>query len=392
VIPVLRPATPDDLSDAIADAARSGTRLAITGGGSKAEIGKPCHAVRLDMRSFAGIVDYGPPELVLTVGAGTPLSEVESLLAAHGQMLAFEPLDHGPLFGQPAGAATIGGVIAARVAGSGRLTKGGARDHLLRFEAVSGTGERFVGGAKVVKNVTGYDLPKLMAGSWGRLAAMTQLTLKVLPRPRASATMVIYGSSIPRAHAAMTRAMSSHAEVSAAAHIPAADGTEQSMTALCVQGFEPSVAARCALLLDVLRDHGSLHELPAAEATTFWQSVREVTPLADSKTLWRIDVPPSAGPGLVEAFEPLGARWLFDWAGGLIWLAFDGNAGLVRPAAEQAGGHAMLVRAPAAMRAVVPAHHPRVPAVAALEFRVRRAFDPHGIFETGRFLDQSNAD
>lgn len=388
---VLRPATPDDLSDAIIDAARNGTRLDITGGGSKAEIGKPCDAVRLDMRSFAGIVDYDPPELVLTVGAGTSLSEVESLLAAHGQMLAFEPLDHGPLFGQPAGAATIGGVIAARVAGSGRLTKGGARDHLLRFEAVSGTGERFIGGAKVVKNVTGYDLPKLMAGSWGRLAAMTQLTLKVLPRPRASATMVIYGLSIPRSRAAMARAMSSHAEVSAAAHIPAR-GTERSITALCVQGFEPSVAARCALLLDVLRDHGTLHELAVAEATSFWQSIREVTPLADSKTLWRIDVPPSAGPGLVEIFEPLGARWLFDWAGGLIWMTFDGNAELVRSATEQAGGHAMLVRAPAEMRTVVPAHHPRVPAVAALEFRVRRAFDPHGIFETGRFLDHSNAD
>ncbi|GFE83435.1 2-hydroxy-acid oxidase [Steroidobacter agaridevorans] len=389
---VLTPTTSDDLSDAIADAARSGTRLAIAGGGSKTEIGKPSNAVRLDMRGFAGIIDYDPPELVLTVGAGTPLSEVESLVAAHGQMLAFEPWDHGPLFGKPAGAATIGGVVAARVAGSGRLTRGGARDHLLRFEAISGKGERFVGGAKVVKNVTGYDLPKLMAGSWGRLAAMTQLTLKVLPRPRASATMVIYGLSPVRAHAAMARAMSSHAEVSAAAHIPKVSGAERSTTALCIQGFEPSVAARCALLIDVLRDHGTLHTLPAAEAESFWRAVREVTPLASSKTLWRIDVAPSTGPAIVDAFESLGARWLFDWAGGLIWLAFDGDAGRVRPAAERAGGHAMLVRAPEAMRTVVPAHHPRVPAVAALEFRVRRAFDPHGIFETGRFLDESNAD
>jgi len=391
---VLAPTTPDDLCAVISDAARSGMRLTISGGGSKSDIGKPCDVTRLDMRGFAGVIDYDPAELVLTVGAGTPLAEVESLLAERRQMLAFEPWDHGPLFGKLAGATTIGGVIAAGVAGPGRLAKGGARDHLLRFEAVSGRGERFVGGAKVVKNVTGYDVPKLMAGSWGRLAAMTQVTLKVLPSPRASATMVIEGLSSVQAHAAMTQAMGSHAEVSAAAHVPAALGAEErSMTALRIEGFEPSVAARCTLLLDVLRDHGgTLYKLAAMQAKSFWRSVREVAPLMDSATLWRICVPPSGGCAVVAALEPLGARWLFDWAGGLVWLAFDGEAEHIRRIAERAGGHAMLIRAPAATRAVVPAHHPPSFPVAALEARVRRAFDPQGIFETGRFLDPINAD
>ena len=387
----LAPVTVPELCDAVAQAAAARTPLEIRGGGSKASIGADCNVCVLDMRGFDGVVDYDPPELVLTVRAGTRLAEVQALVAGHQQMLAFEPWDHGPLFGQAAGAATIGGVVAAGVAGPRRLSAGGARDHLLGFKAVSGRGEAFVGGSKVVKNVTGYDLPKLMAGSWGRLAAITEITLKVLPLPRCRATMVLDGLDERAAHAAMAQGVGSHAEVAAAAHLPAAVNDGRAMTLLLVQGFEPSVAARCALLPALLCDHGTLRAMDPVEADGLWDKVRTVSPLDDRQPLWRVVVPPSGSHVVVGALQPLGARWLFDWAGGLVWLSFDGDAAIVRAAAEQAGGHAMLVRAPAEWRAKVPAQHPRAAGVAKLEARIRRGFDPGGVFETGRFLDSIDA-
>ncbi len=389
---ILRPATAGDIIDAIADAARTGRKLEIRGGGSKADIGKSGRdAAILDMSGFAGVIDYDPPELVLTVGAGAKLADVEALVAGENQMLAFEPFDHGPIFGRAAGDATIGGVVAASVSGSRRLAMGAARDHLLGFEAVSGRGERFVGGAKVVKNVTGYDLPKVMAGSWGRLAACTQLTLKVLPRGRTQATEAIRGLPAVEAQAAMAQAMRSPAEVSAAAHLPAELNGGISLTAFRMQGFEPSIVARCGMLHELLRPSGRVERLEAREADAFWDTVRDVSPLADGRPLWRVNVPPSGGCRVVSALEPLGAHWFFDWAGGLVWLSFDGDPAAVRGAATEAGGHAMLVRGDAALRAHVPAQHPEAAAVMALAARVRRAFDPEGVFETGRFLDDIHA-
>lgn len=385
------PTTPDDLCAVISAAAADGARLELRGGGSKADIGAVRDATIVDMRGFAGIVDYDPPELVLTVGAGTPLAEIEALVAGQNQMLAFEPWDHGPIFGKPAGTATIGGVIAAGVAGPQRLSNGSARDHLLGFEAVSGRGERFVAGAKVVKNVTGYDLPKLVSGSWGRLVALTQVTLKVLPRPRVQATIIIENQTPVQAHAAMAEAMGSASEIAAAAYLPAAINNGRAVTLFRLQGFAPSVDARCTFLPQMLKDHGVAQRLSESEADTCWKAVRSVAPLQGSPSLWRVNVPPSGGCAVVAALEPLGARWFFDWAGGLVWLAFDGDPALVRQAAESAKGHAMLVRAPVEVRAQVQAQHPRSKGVAGLEMRVRRAFDPAGVFETGRFLDEAHA-
>ena len=372
------PSREQDLADVIADAAREGAQLAIVGGGSKRDMGAATNAKALPMAGFAGVVDYDPAELVLTVRPGTPLAQVQALVAGEGQMLAFEPFDHGPIYGTVEGAATIGGVVAAGVAGSQRVSCGGARDHLLGFRAVSGRGETFVAGAKVVKNVTGYDLPKLAAGSWGRLFALTELTLKVLPRPKVVATRVVEGLGAAEAVAVMAKAMGSQAEVAAAAHIPG----ERPLTAFRVQGFGPSVTARCAML-EALLD-GAV--TPAEEqANAIWTDLRALAPLGRDRPLWRVNVPPSKGRDIVAAMEPRGADWMLDWAGGLVWLAFDGDAALVRDAARVAGGHATLVRAGEDLRAAVPAFHPAAPGLAALEARVRRAFDPAGVFETGRF-------
>lgn len=386
----VRPASIEELIDAVVTTQRDGSTLAIMGGGSKAGTGRPApDATRLDMTRFAGVIDYDPAELVLTVGAGTPLAEVDALVRAEGQMLAFDPFDHGPIFGQPAGRATIGGVVAAGVAGSRRLSAGSARDHLLGFRAVSGRGEALIAGAKVVKNVTGYDLPKLAAGSWGRLVAMTELTLKVLPRPTFAATRAVAGLDAGRAVAAMAAAMGSQAEVAAAAHLPAALNGGVALTIVRVEGFEPSVRARGAMLDTLLAAHGPVEALGEREADALWDKLRTLAPLGQDRPLWRVNVTPSGGPGVVAALAPHGAQWLLDWAGGLVWLAFDGDPALVRAAAEAAGGHAMLVRAPVPLRETVPALHPVASGVAALEARVRRAFDPSGLFETGRFGDRA---
>lgn len=382
----LKPETDMDVCDAIADALRDGTALAVAGGGSKAGVGRRRDHVRqLDMRGFSGVVDYDPAELVLTVRAGTLLSEVEALVAGQGQRLAFAPFDHGPLFGRPAGPSTIGGVIAAGVAGSYRVSQGSARDHLLGFKGVSGRGESFFSGAKVVKNVTGYDLSKLVTGSWGRLVALTEVTLKVLPRPRVSVTKAVENLKPDEAVNCMSRALGSQAEVAAAAHIPAPPSGGASMTLLKIEGFEPSVRARCDMLDVLLADLGDMRVLPGEAAGRLWSELQSLASLGRDAPLWRINVAPSQASGIVAALDPVGAKWLFDWGGGLIWTTFGGDPAFIRAAAATAGGHATLIRAPDALRDHVPAFHPPVPGIAALETRVRRAFDPHGVFETGRF-------
>jgi glycolate oxidase FAD binding subunit len=308
-------------------------------------------------------------------------------------MLAFEPFDHGVIYGRLPGAATIGGVVAAGVAGSRRVSAGAARDHLLGFKGVSGRGEAFVAGAKVVKNVTGYDLPKLICGSWGRLVALTEVTLRVLPRGREQTTLFVEGLTPEQAHRFMARAMASHADVQAAAHAPAGASGAGAVTALRLEGFGPSVAARSAMLIAMGAADRPIFAAPPADATAFWDSVRDLTPLASGAALWRVNVPPSRGCSVVAALEPHGAQWLFDWAGGLVWLALNCDPRWVREAAAAAGGHATLVRGASALRAQVSALHPPARGVAALEARVRRAFDPSGVFETGRFLEAvSHAD
>jgi glycolate oxidase FAD binding subunit len=379
---VLRPADVSELAEAVGTAAAAGDRLMIRGGGSKDAIGASTDANRVDMGALSGIVDYDPAELVLTTRAGTPLAEVQALVEEQGQMLAFEPFDHGPVFGRDAGRATIGGVVAAGVAGSQRVSHGGARDHLLGFEAVSGRGERFVAGGKVVKNVTGYDLPKLAAGSWGRLFALVEVTLKVLPAPRVRSTYVLEGLSYPAAQHAMSRALGSQADVAAAAYLPPS-GETASRTFFRIQGFAPSVAARGHILERLLAEDGRLRPLTEAGAAAAWAHFSTFDTLPGSLPLWRINLAPSRSVTVIEHLGRDG-EWLADWGGGLVWLASDGEPDHIRRAVEHAGGHATLVRSPDP-GATTPCFHPQSEGVANLERRIRRAFDPAGVFEAGRF-------
>ena len=374
---MLEPRDAADLAEIVAEAAASGRKLELRGGGTKAGFGAPREAEVVSLAGMAGVVDYDPAELVLTVRPGTRLSDVQALVAAEGQMLAFEP------WGDRA--ATMGGTVAAGVAGSRRVTAGSARDHLLGFKAVSGRGEAYVAGAKVVKNVTGYDLPKLMAGSWGRIGAMTELTLKVLPRPRDVVTLAAEGLSPRAAHAAMACALGSNAEVSAAACLR--DGK----VLLRVAGFAPSVAARCAALPGILAEHCRLERLPEAAAAPLWSRAMTGHDLAGT-VCWDVHLPPRNAPELAARLEAVSADWAMDWGGGRVWVGSDAEDDAVRALAGRLGGEARLVQAPAEMRARIAAFHPRQPGVMALEQRVRRSFDPAGVFATGRFREDADAD
>ena len=378
------PATEQDLCDAIHAARASREKLEIVGGGSKHTVGASRSATLLDISAFRGVIDYDPAELVLTVRAATPLADVESLLDGQDQMLAFEPWDHGPLLGGACGRATIGGVIAAGVAGPRRLSAGGARDHILGFAAISGTGERFIAGGKVVKNVTGFDLSKLVAASWGQLAVLTELSLKVLPKPRTTLTLACEGLSAALARTLILDALANPFSVAAAAYLPAGTGpaSRRAMVLLRLEGFPRSVRARADALVD--RSSNVLGELPCEEAELLWNQVRVPTHV-HGESLWRVHLPASAAASLLEEVEQLGGRCLLDWGGSLLWIGWDGDPFVIRPTVEAIGGHAMLMRAPAEIRNRISAHHPRLAGLAALEQRVRHAFDPEGVFDTGRF-------
>lgn len=390
------PQSAEELAAVIAAAGGEGRKLELRGGGSRAQFGAPRDADVIDLRGLAGIVDYDPPELVLTVKVGTPLAEIRALVAEKNQMLAFDPWDDAALYGSRPGNSTIGGIIAAGVGGPLRIGGGAARDHMLGFTAVSGRGEIFHAGAKVVKNVTGFDLSKLVTASWGRLVALTEVTLKVLPQPPVARTVALHGLSDAQAIAAMSVALGGPADVNAAAHLPGgvdcgADGG-LAVTLLLLRGVAPSVAARIDYLRLALAEWGAASALGEADANDAWSAVREVRPLTDREVLWRLILPPSRAVEKLAQLAGSGSRHVLDWGGNLAWVSGEAGTAAIRAAAAAAGGHAALVRAPAAMRAAISALHPRPAAMAALEQRVRRAFDPLGLFETGRFGETMDAD
>lgn len=397
----LRPETAGELRDAVAWAVSEEAPLEVVGAGTKRGIGRAIQtSATLDLSTFSGIRLYEPEELVLSAGAGTRLSEVEAALAARGQDFAFEPPDLSRLLGS-AHSGTLGGMIAANLAGPRRIKAGAARDHFLGFTAVSGRGEEFKAGGRVMKNVTGYDLPKLMAGSWGTLAVMSEVTFKVLPAAETQTTLVIVGLDDETAARAMSLALQSPADVSAAAHLPAGIGASstveavrglgRSATLLRLEGIAPSVAFRFDRLAGLLAEFGAPGRLDPAESRALWTEIRDVHYLCDGRErlVWRISVPPMEGPRVLRAISEIcDARGFYDWAGGLIWIdvpaAADGGARAVRGAISPASGHATLIRAPASLRASIDAFHPQPSALAALTRRIKAGFDPKGILNPGR--------
>ena len=399
------PGNPEQAVAAVNDALVSGTRLELVGTGSRRGLGRPVEAeVELDLSGIAGVLSYEPEELILVVAPGTPMAEIRDLLARHRQYLAFEPPDYGPLWGSETGAGTIGGAILSGCNGPRRLVAGGARDHVLGVKGVNGFGESFRAGGRVVKNVTGFDVSKLITGSFGTLCVVTELTLKVLPVPAASSTLIVFGLDDDAAVTLMRRAAGElPARVSAAAHLPgdtiansiveALLGSGTSATLFRVDGFGPSVASRAQGLQAAMHGVGKTALLEPTAADAVWEAVGAAQFFAGGdKPVWRISVPPARGAALGMQLAGLpGGRRFYDCAGGVVWTetesAADAHEARVRTALRDVAGddgQATLMRAPETVRASVAPFQPRSAAVAALEERVRSLFDPDGLFNPGR--------
>lgn len=383
----IKPRDAKELRQAVEWALGEGVTLDVRSEGSKLALGKPMQCAQvLDLSGISGIVDYAPEELVVTLRAGTPMREVEALLAQRNQMLAFEPPDLGPLLGREPGQGTLVGAVMGNLAGSRRLSAGAARDHLLGFSGVNGRGEAFKSGGRVMKNVTGYDLSKVLAGSWGTLAVLDEVSVKVLPAPDQTATLLLLGLDDAAAIQAMCAAMGSPHEVSGAAHL-------RGRTALRLEGVAPSVEARLKGLRELMVDAGAkMEELGTLESRAFWREVRDVAPLnaGPDEIVWKISCPPTEGSAIlarIKAQRPA-AQAFYDWSGGLIWLALppsdDADHRLVRGALGATGGHATLIRAPETVRAAVSVFQPQPAALGALAARVKESFDPKGLFNPGR--------
>lgn len=398
---LLRPGAEWELATMIADLAQRRCPVEIVGHGSRRAIGRPVDAqVGITTTAIKGITLYEPTELVMSVRAGTPLTVVEEELGRRNQMLAFEPLDTGPALGLARGQATIGSVFATGLSGSRRISAGGARDHLLGVRGVNGRAEVFKNGGRVMKNVTGVDLVRGVAGSWGTLAVLTEVTFKVMPVPEETLTLVFFGLPDDIAVELLTTATGTPFEITGAAHLQAPlaarlahDALRQqgkSVTALRIENFAKSIDYRRGKLKEVLQAYGRCHELGRDNSVAFWGEMTSLSVLpAGSSMLWRISTAPLKGPEVVKAIgRYMPAQALYDWAGGLIWLevspSADAGAADIRRVVASHGGHATLIRADADVRAMVDVFQPPNPIAERLTRGIKEAFDPAHILNPGR--------
>ncbi len=414
----LTPRDDRQVLEAVAWAAASERPLEVRAGASKLGLGRPVDGDHtLDVSGLNALGLYEPEELVVSAQPGIGLATLERELAAAGQMLAFEPPDLGPLYGGAPGGATLGGVIACNLSGPRRVKDGAARDHLLGIAAVSGRGEAFKSGGRVVKNVTGYDLSKLMAGSFGTLAVFTELTVRALPRPEDTATVAVSGLGDAEALAALAAVLATPYEVAGAAHLPAAVADRIAPAALApaglpvtlvrLEGFAPSVAYRAERLVALLAARpggGTVVRLDAAASRVLWLAIRDVSPFALSPggdvpagpPVWKLSIAADrAAAAVARIAQAVPVEAIYDWGGALVWLRLGDGGALPAGVADDAGarmvrgalggaGHATLVRASAMVRAAVPVFPVQPGPLADLTLRVKQNFDTRRILNPGR--------
>lgn len=394
---MMTPTTETELAEAITSAKGP---LHLRGGGTR-PIGRRVQGDVLSTAKMSGITLYEPGALTLVAQAGTPIAEIEQALDTENQRLAFEPMDHRTVLGTN-GAPTIGGVVATNVSGPRRISVGACRDHLLGVRFVDGQGIVTKNGGRVMKNVTGYDLVKLLAGSYGTLGALSEVSLKVLPKPETSATLVLHDAPLPDSIAALSAALGSPFEVTGAARIG-------QNTYIRIEGFEASVRYRLDKLRDLLAPFGETSALEHDDSTQQWRDITNVSHHAQAPMLWRASVKPSDAPAFIDGLtQSVGFDVSYDWGGGLLWLgandallAFaakryadtdrhsDQIAGgevlhtLLQHKASVIGGHVTLIKAPDALRATVPVFQPESPILSVLSKGIRGKFDPRGILNPG---------
>jgi glycolate dehydrogenase FAD-binding subunit len=382
----------EDVIETVRAARESHRTLEIVGAGTKRTFGRPalCDDV-LDVSRIRGIVSYEPEELILTVKPGTPVAEVEELLSAKNQRLGFDPVDWGPLLGVPAIDTTMGGAISADACGSAAVRYGRARDHLLGIRAVNGLGEAYKAGGKVVKNVTGFDLPKLMCGAMGTLGPLTELTLRVVPKAPRATTLAVRDIAPANGFALLRRVWSSPLEATGLAYVahgivfPQIGGADEGAALIRLEGageaLEEKIVALHALLAgnDVVEVGNAIFS-QIGSGRVF--AGRELD-------VWRIAIPPgNAAQYMAETKSNL---CIGDWAGGLLWIGIGANDGgapeRLYSAAARHGGYAMLMCASEETRAGISVFQPLSPELFALTRSVKSAFDPLGLFNPGRMVD-----
>lgn len=398
---ILKPATEWELKSMISALSERQIPVEIIGAGTKREVGRPMSAtVAISTGGMRGISLYEPSELVMSVRAGTPASQVEVELASRGQMLPFEPIDLGPTLGTSAGQQTIGAVFAGNISGPRRIAGGAARDYLIGIRAVSGRAEAFKSGGRVVKNVTGYDVARGLAGSWGTLAVLTEVTFKVLPLPDDVATLVFWGLTDELAVELMSLSLTLPYEVSGTVHLPATfvrrlKNTElatagRSLTAIRIENFTRSITYRKGKLREALQAYGAPTELDLERSLNFWGEMRRLSFLPHGPAqLWRISTSPSRAPKVVQSIRRhMQAEAYYDWSGGLVLLetqpSSDAGAADVRRAVATHGGYATLIRADRAVREDVEVFQPLAPALDRITRGLKDAFDPARILNPGR--------
>lgn len=368
-----------------------GVPLAIRGGGTRAGLGRPTQTqATLSSAGLTGITLYEPAEMVIGARAGTPLAEVQATLAERGQMLPFEPMDHRALFGST-GEPTIGSVAAGNISGPRRINAGAARDSLIGIRLINGKGEAIKSGGRVMKNVTGLDLVKLVAGSHGTLGFLTEVIFRVLPVPERIVTLIWRGLSDTDAVLLLSRALGSPFEPFAAAHCPAGIVGDDAQTLLRLENFSVSIDYRVTELKALLAAYGEPELIEGGASDTLWREIRDAAMFAGTQeAVWRLSLAPTNGPKATAAIAAVlpQARFYYDWGGGLVWLGVpaDGDAGaaVIRRAVATLGGHATLVRAPDAIRAGVPVFEPLAVPLLRVTSGIKASFDPAGIFEPGR--------
>lgn len=396
------PRNEDELSALIAQAASQSLPLEVCGNRTKHAIGKPVEAgARISTSSMTGVTLYEPAEMVISARSGTPVDEIEALLSEHGQEFAFEPcrLDN-LLSGGMGGSATIGGIVATNASGSRRILRGAARDHVLGMRAVNGRGEIVKAGGRVKKNVTGYDLPRGLCGSWGTLAVLSEVTLKAVPKAEDARTLVLLGLPDEAAVSVMCHAMGTPYEVSGAVHLhepfvgrfPNADisGIGQPLTALRIENFAGSVEYRTAQLYDRLKPYGAVYELDATRSRAFWHEVRTLSFVCNSDwPLWRISTAPHQAAKLMRSLRTqIDCRAVYDWSGGLMWVevapSTDASATVLRRLIAEFRADALLIRGSEAVRTSIDVFQPLAEVNMRLIRRLKEAFDPGAILNPGR--------
>ena len=384
------PKTEEEAAQVILKASEVGTGLRIQGGGTRSSIGQNIATDEvLSTKNLSGITMYEPAEMVLAAKAGTPVAEIQKVLADNKQMLTFEPMDHSALLGK-GGSSTIGGIVAGNISGPRRIYGGAARDSLIGVRFVNGKGEIVKNGGRVMKNVTGLDLVKLQAGAWGTLGLLTEVTFKLLPAPDRTATLMFKGLDDETAIQALCAAAGTPFEPTGLAHLPTCIGDEGPRTLIRVEGFDEQVSYRMEELQKALASYGTASVIEGKEQSDFWASIRDVTFLSEpkDKAVWKLSVRPTSAPNTIAVIEQaIDCTYYFDWSGGLVWLAIDeeDDAGVetVRNAANAAEGYATLIRGSEELRSRIDVFEPQPEPLKVVSAGIKKSFDPAGVINAG---------